>query len=576
MNKTVTINISGIIFHIEEDAYEKLSRYLATIKGYFRDSDGRDEIMADIEARIAEMLQEKVGKSKQVVLMADVDQVIAVMGQPEEFAAGTDDSYREEKTEETKEAYTGTKRRRIFRDPDERVLGGVCSGLGSYFNFDPVWLRIAFAVAFFAFGSGLLFYILLWIIIPQARTTAEKLEMRGENVNVNNISRSVNEEMEHVRKRMENLGKDLGSKENRARVRNGLDQVLAVIANIFRATGKVLAIFFVIIGSILLIVLLSTLFGVNDINVYHRGEHISFSLHDAMMVIFTNSSQADLAMTGLILLIGIPLIALIYLGIRLLFKVKQTKRIVKITLFALWVVGWVLLAIAGAQVSKEFDEHNTSKQVITLKQPVGGTLFLQMKNDSKYDYSAGKIYDSRVMIDDWNLVRTDDKTIAFGSPYLDIVESETDSFELVIVKSADGINKKGALDRAKSINYLFTQNDSLLELNPYYDIDNETKFRGQGVKLILKVPKGKTVFIGRSMRGTLYDVSNMRNAWDGDMVNRRWTMTPEGLDCMDCQGLDDDPHKIGIHSYEGHDPSLPPTPPPPPAPPVDGNEKDKR
>lgn len=557
MNKTVTINISGIIFHIEEDAYEKLSKYLATIKGYFSQSDGRDEIMADIEARIAEMLQEKVNQAKQVVLMSDVDHVIGVMGQPEEFRTeASEGSYTESKTDDATEAhYSG--RRRMFRDPDDRVFGGVCSGLGSYFGIDPVWLRIAFAVAFFVFGSGLLLYILLWIIIPQARTTAEKLEMRGERVNVNNISKTVEEELEHVKKRMESFGKQVSSKENRERMRTGADRFLEVIGEIFAWIGKAIAIFFIVLGTIFLIGLIGSLLGMNNmIHLSENGEHISFTLKELANVFFTTDSQVDIALTGLVLLIGIPLVSLILLGIRILFNVKTSNRIVKLSLFVLWLVGWVLVMIAGAQVGKEFSETATSRQVADLKQPASDTLYLRVRPDNKYDFSETG-YDSRVRVGDWNIVESGDSKMIFGWPRLDIVEGEADSVELVMIRSASGSEKKEAQMRARNINYTFYQADSLIEFSPYFEISAEEKFRAQDLKLVLKVPRGKVIYLARNMDKIIYDIDNVHDTWDNDMVNRRWIMTSRGLDCIDCEGLE---------LRKSHDERFGPSAPPPPLP----------
>ena len=147
MNKTVTINISGIIFHIEEDAYDSLSKYLATIKGYFSNTDGGNEILADIEARIAELLQEKINTSKQVILMMDVEYVKGVMGKPEDF--GADTSHDENKNEKENTFRDEKAKRRLFRDPEERLIGGVCSGLANYFNIDTVWVRLAMFLLIF-------------------------------------------------------------------------------------------------------------------------------------------------------------------------------------------------------------------------------------------------------------------------------------------------------------------------------------------------------------------------------------------------------------------------------------------
>ena len=194
MNKTVTVNIGGMVFHIEELAYEKMKKYLEAIRGYFTSSDGRDEIIQDIESRMAEMFNERIGTARQVVTEEDVEFVINAMGKPEQVAG--------EDEESNQNSYSGSARttgerpyRRLYRDPEDRVIAGVCSGFSHYVGIDPIWIRLAFAVAFFIFGSGLLLYIILGFIIPKAQTPAEKLEMRGEPVNINNIRKTVEEEV---------------------------------------------------------------------------------------------------------------------------------------------------------------------------------------------------------------------------------------------------------------------------------------------------------------------------------------------------------------------------------------------
>ncbi|MBL7883853.1 MAG: PspC domain-containing protein, partial [Bacteroidia bacterium] len=271
MNRTVTMNLSGIIFHIEEDAYEKLTKYLSAIKGYFSNSESRDEIMNDIESRIAEMLQSKVSQTKQAVLMADVESIIATMGKPEEFAdENAQDANNQQ--QETKAHYKTNGKRRIFRDPDDKMLGGVCSGIANYFDFDPIWLRGAFAISFFVFGTGFLLYIILWMIIPEAKTTAEKLEMRVEKVDINNIGKAVNEEFEDLKKRVKNWEKDVNTDENKQKIKNTSnklgDFIAAIFHNIFKVVGKIFAVFFVFVGIALLVALLATLFGSGTISAF--------------------------------------------------------------------------------------------------------------------------------------------------------------------------------------------------------------------------------------------------------------------------------------------------------------------
>ncbi|MCY7410503.1 MAG: PspC domain-containing protein, partial [Chitinophagales bacterium] len=183
MNKTVTINLSGIVFHIDDNAFEVLKRYLDNLKSHFANVQGKEEIIADIESRMAEMFSEKVGPSKDVIMIKDVQEVIDIMGRPEQVAGDEEKAAPENKTADAGYYYEGMKKR-FFRNPDDKVLGGVSSGIAAYFDVDPLWIRLAFVIMVLAGFSGILIYIILWIIIPEANTAAEKLQMRGERVTV--------------------------------------------------------------------------------------------------------------------------------------------------------------------------------------------------------------------------------------------------------------------------------------------------------------------------------------------------------------------------------------------------------
>ncbi len=191
MKKTLTINLAGMVYNIDEDAYNKLRLYLENIELHFSDEKEIADIMNDIEIRISELLSEKIEPHKQVITITDIEEIIKTMGEPHEFG----DPDREEKHR----TYSSSYQKRVYRDPDNRVLGGVCGGLGAYMGIDSVIIRIIFVIIFFLFGAGLLIYIILWIIIPEAKTTAQKLEMRGEPVNVSNIGSFVKEEFENVK-----------------------------------------------------------------------------------------------------------------------------------------------------------------------------------------------------------------------------------------------------------------------------------------------------------------------------------------------------------------------------------------
>lgn len=195
MKKTLTVNLAGIVYHIDEDAYQKLSKYLGSLEKKLSNEPDVKDILTDIEARIGELLNERLGNVRQVVVLEDITFIIDVLGEPElitdEGAAPYDSPH---------SGHYKRKARRIYRDPDDRFLAGVCSGLAAYWNIDPAIVRIGFVVLVLLGGSGLLIYLILWIVIPEAQTTAQKLEMRGEPVNIDNIKNFFKDEFENVKR----------------------------------------------------------------------------------------------------------------------------------------------------------------------------------------------------------------------------------------------------------------------------------------------------------------------------------------------------------------------------------------
>ncbi len=191
MKITVNINLGGYAFNVDDDAYELLRHYLKSLEKKFAGEPGASEIMADIEGRISELFRMRLSAYKQVITLKDVEEVMAVLGSPELIGG-----------EEPEERSSGRSHRRMYRDPDNRIIGGVCSGISAHLDWDPVILRIIFAVTILAGGFGLALYIILWIVLPEARSTAQKLEMRGDPVTIENIKETVRKEFENVKKKM--------------------------------------------------------------------------------------------------------------------------------------------------------------------------------------------------------------------------------------------------------------------------------------------------------------------------------------------------------------------------------------
>ena len=212
MNKIYNINLGSYPFTIDDDAYEVLNKYLRTISNHFSKSEGCEDIISDIESRIAELFNEHM-QGQPIVSMRQVDKMISIMGTPEEVGATPEaDDIKEKNNRRGSSESTFKTGKRLFRDGDSSIIGGVCSGIASYLGIpDPVWIRIAFAAAFFT-GFGMIAYIILWIALPEAKSAADKLSMKGEKINVSNIARIVEDEFNNLGDTIAEITKDFGSK----------------------------------------------------------------------------------------------------------------------------------------------------------------------------------------------------------------------------------------------------------------------------------------------------------------------------------------------------------------------------
>lgn len=548
MNKTVTINISGIIFHIEEAAFDKLSKYLSTIKGYFSNADGGSEIMSDIEARIAEMLQSKTSAIKQVVLMSDVDYVMESMGKPEVFAADAQENNSNNNDYDTADNNEPIKKR-LYRDGDSKVLGGVCSGIGHYFGFDPVWLRIALALMLFFAGTGVLLYIILWIAIPEAKTTAEKLAMKGEKADINNISKAVKEEAEQLKKRMEKYGSEFKNmaSNNRDLPRNGVEKIVDfigdVLINIGRVLLKILGVFLVIIGVLLFFGLFTTVFGMS----FAMG---NLEIKEWIDMVLLDGKDFYIGLIGIAIFVGTPVIMMIYGGVKILFKVKYSNRWLNLFAGIFWLIGFAMLLYVGIRTGQDFNKTAKVRENMTV---VPKDILILKMNEADINYSELQVSDeaeegekdfsvnrrhSNYMIGKHNDIK-----YLLGFARLNIIKSQTDKIELVVVKEANGSDKQIAKIRAQRISYNIVQHDSLLLFDNIFKVSDADKFRKQDITVILKLPVGKIVYLDKSLENLIYDIENITNTYDGDMINRRWAMTENGLRCIDCDGIDDNSGK---------------------------------
>ncbi|MBN1133286.1 MAG: PspC domain-containing protein [Bacteroidales bacterium] len=519
MKKAIKINLSGLIFHIDEDAYEKLKHYLDSISSYFANKQESKEIIDDIEARIAELFQEQVTGENQVVTLEIVNKVIDIMGNPEDIA-DSGESAGEQKSD-FHETYERS--RRLYRDPDHSIIGGVCGGLGAYFNIDPILFRLLFVVFFFAGGASILVYVILWIAIPKAETAAQKLEMRGERVTVSNIEKKIREEYENVKENVKENVNRAKESETYKNTRRATNDFFAVLGKILLVAVKVILIIigtsFILAGIGLLIGLISGTFV--GIHVFPFGPY-DFSLSD-ILAPFADPVSVTLLVISISLLFLIPIIAMIYGLVKLVFQVKSNNRGLGIGAITLWVVS--LLMVIGI-FAFEINDYSSSNELETSQDLVidSDTLFVSV-NESQHD-----LLDDRSLLDfdeKWYIL--EDAGEIYGLVKLDIEKSSSDQFSLDIIRTSKGKNFELAESNAKDINYNFRTKANNLVLDPYFFIETKNKWRFPMVELIVRVPEGKVVVLERDTRNILDGVDNTDHLSDWNMAGKSWLMTGEGL-----------------------------------------------
>lgn len=345
MKKTLTINLGGFVYHIDEDAYRLLDNYLVNLRLHFRREAGADEIVCDMEQRIAELFSERLGESRQVVTLQDVEAVIAQMGQPEDLSGEGDASNRQEdfsgESPRTGTDYASQEIRlhKLYRDPDDKVLGGVASGLAAYMGWDVTWVRLFFLLLLLLFKGTVFIYVVGWIIIPLARTATEKLAMRGTPINVENIGKTVTDGFERVNQGFEQVNAYVRSDQPRSLLRRLLEGVVAVAGFLL----KLLLVFLAICLSPVLFVLLIVCFallmaGLGVIAALPAFFYQFFPMVDWAALGTTPGVLVSLALAG-ILLLGIPVVGLIHLLMRQFGGWQPMSGTVRVVFLLLWLAA---------------------------------------------------------------------------------------------------------------------------------------------------------------------------------------------------------------------------------------------
>jgi phage shock protein PspC (stress-responsive transcriptional regulator) len=536
MNKTISINLSGMLFNLEEAAFEKLSKYLSAIKASFHGADGRDEIIGDIESRIAELFQEKL-KNRQVVLLLDVEEVISVMGQPEDYreeqpeAQAEPQASKQAEHQQSYDEYAGPKR--LFRAPDEGMIGGVCVGLGHYFGIDPVWLRIAFLAAFFIAGGGILIYIILWIVLPKAESTAEKLQMRGEPVNISNIEKSIREEINRLQGKTGEFAQKARNSGSSATnfLNEFFESLLRLIRQIVAFMGKSLGIFFLGLGSVLLLVWLSiVLSGGYGINISTNDEVSNFSIQTFLSAFFSDPDHLKIFLTGLAMFTIAPIISLLLFGLRLITRkglLSGWPATVNGTVFT---IGLILMVVTAALMLTEFKSKGKIIEPVGIVQPMmSDTLEIKILQDALPQLK------NQVDFDNWKFYLDEEEPpFMVGEADLEVRKSDNDQIRVQVTKQARGETKKSAITSASGINTFLKQENNVLWMNPYFTLKNGLKWRNQHAIFTLFVPEGKFVRFHPGTSEMFTDVPNIQNFEEEELEMEVWKMGKDGLECQSC------------------------------------------
>ncbi|HKP32736.1 MAG TPA: PspC domain-containing protein [Chitinophagaceae bacterium] len=597
MKKVININFQGRVIPIEETAYEILQQYIESLRKYFAKEEGRDEIINDIEGRIAELFSDKLKQGSTCITDENVLAVIASMGRPEDFEQAEEapgatfqqqSSYQQ--TNASQQQYTegipeprrlyrseadkvlggvcaglanylkidpavvriifalitlggfglgvllyilmwiflpsknlvSASRKRLYRNPDDKVLGGVASGLAAYFKIEVWILRLIFALplilsiivslfrnAWFDWEPGPIFvtggfggtlfitYIILWIVLPEAVTASEKLEMRGEKVDLESIKNTVKGGLQNLKSRTEQWAQEVKqTAEHYTKSAGPRAQAFAAEAGpvvrktgtgIGHAIGVLFKAFFLFIAGMIAFALLMALIGLL------LGGFAFFPFKNFLL---DGLWQNFFAWSMLIFFLGIPIVAFLVWLIRRIIGVKTKNHYLGYIFGTLWVYGLVSLIILVGMVSRNFRSKASVKSDFTISQPVNNKVYLKVTAESvKYYGDAWWGYENG----EWPFYSITEDSISMNTVRIQIVKSADSAYHVYQVKLSNGRNPSVAQNLASQIRFDIQQRDSMIFLPRGFTINKDQKFRNQQVLLVVEVPVGKKIEIDRNV-----------------------------------------------------------------------------
>jgi phage shock protein PspC (stress-responsive transcriptional regulator) len=579
MKKIISITLGGRTVAIEETAYHEIKNYIESLRQYYRNEEGRDEIIADIESRFSELMYEKLQKGAAHITDADVDEMIAAMGRPEDFDKDFSDSgaakhsdfnfqkrrlYRDENNKiiggvcsgianwlnvdptvvrvlftiisfgglgsgfviyillwillpaKNMSVYNG---KRMFRNPDDKIIGGVAGGMGAYFNISATTVRWIFAaplilnvlrninifrwsggIPFFPFlifggitSTFIFIYIVLWIILPEAKTPFQKMEMYGKTIDVNTIKENVQNSMNDLKDRMQNWSEEVKqtgqriSHQAKTFTQNHRGGAAYVIGTVFK-------VFFLFIAAAIVmpffIAFIAILFG-------------AFAWAPVTDFLWSSDEQQTLAWGTFLFFIGAPIVGLTVGLIRKIFSIKTPGNYLNWLFGGLWTIGWVFAILFAVSISNDLKEHEKTETPVTIQQPTNGKMIVFV-NGTELEFHGRNNY-----IQDFSIkgVSLNKDTLKLSTVGVRIEKSPDSLYHVLLTKKAMGRTEKEALERIDKMQYDIISTDSILNLPNGFSIDKNSKYRFQQVQVLIQVPAGKKIKIDPSVRGKFNAIS---------------------------------------------------------------------
>jgi phage shock protein PspC (stress-responsive transcriptional regulator) len=475
MKKNFSVNIGGRIFNIDDDAYECLNNYLARLRNFFKTDQGSQEIIADIEMRIAELLDQQKENGQPIITLKHIEDVIANMGEPDQLS--------DTETEKPKNAPGIKTRGKLYRDPDNRQIGGVAAGIAAWFGIDPVWVRLIFAAFTLFYAVGIIVYVVLWLILPVAQTTSEKLEMQRQSININTLRNELVSAGTGIQKTGNTILQTLGTF-----IRFVTEVVARVITFLLLLLGR-LAGLVLLLGVIAMFIGISAASLVRDQMNMGNYQLDTTTLVNALQWLIPGPDVRWLIYITIALLLVAITGLLIYTGLRLLLKWPPLRWQVVIVFVLLLVAGILTGVGAVFQYARSSEKiaSVTKRQSIVMK--AKHIHLASGPNDHRQYFMplAGDTLPANV-------------SYVLGEINLSIRPVPADSLFITFIQAASAWQDTQASGYAANIAFNYKLQDTLVTINPYFMFPYSDGMRYQKMDVIVGIPINTIVEIDEPLR----------------------------------------------------------------------------